>query len=131
MKLSRGTNALSKLPLINWFEEVTEDKADYRAYMKSVPHPAVELSAKPFQDRLQSYGPGLMYYVTGLLKYTLKYITKKYYQHTVIYTKRWQYPPHSLLRPQERKRTKRAGVEIESTSKGTQQKLSFALCVGK
>lgn len=36
MKLSKGTNALSKLPLINWFEEVAEDKVVYQAYMKSV-----------------------------------------------------------------------------------------------
>ena len=35
MKLSKGANALSKLPLINWFEEVAEDKVIYGAYMKS------------------------------------------------------------------------------------------------
>lgn len=35
MKLSKGTNALFKLTVINWFEEIAEDKVVYRAYMKS------------------------------------------------------------------------------------------------
>lgn len=35
MKLSNSASALSKLPLLNWFEEVAEDKVVYGAYMKS------------------------------------------------------------------------------------------------
>lgn len=35
MKLSNSTSALSKLPLLNWFEEVAEDKVVYGAYMES------------------------------------------------------------------------------------------------
>jgi len=94
MKLSKGTNASSKLPLINWFEEVAQNKVVYRAYMKSAHSPTMKLSAKSFQDRLQSYGLALLCFVTGLLKYMSTYITKECYQCTVACTEKGLHPSH-------------------------------------